>query len=76
MDKVYGSGMTTNTNIYRVTNRRGIRRDVNQSQLRDDMERAGLRYSELMAHIADVDAGYVVTAENGTTFTLSAGDDA
>ena len=34
-------------------------------ELRNSMERNGLRYSELVDHAADVDAGHIVTADNG-----------
>jgi hypothetical protein len=40
----------------------------NESQIRDVMERQGFRHSELMAHLADLDAGHVLTAENGREF--------
>jgi len=38
--------------------------------LRAAMERHGLRYSELWDHVADVDAGFTVTADDGASFAL------
>jgi len=35
------------------------------------MQEAGLRYSEVMGHIEDVEAGHIVTAEDGTRFELA-----
>lgn len=32
------------------------------------LEAAGFRYSELVAHIADLDAGHVLTTEDGREF--------
>lgn len=45
---------------------------VDEMGLREAMQRAGLRYSELLDHIADVKAGRIVTAEDGTRFELAA----
>lgn len=44
---------------------------LTRHEMFDDMQRHHLRYSELAAHIQDVNAGYAVSAEDGTTFTLA-----
>lgn len=38
--------------------------------LNDTMQRLGMRYSELHAHRADLAAGYVLTAEDGTVLRV------
>lgn len=37
----------------------------------ESMQRHGLRFSELRAHIADVKAGYIVTADDGFEWRLA-----
>lgn len=45
-------------------------------ELTDEMQRRGLRYSELSAHIADMTNGDTLSAEDGTEFRiLSPGQD-
>jgi hypothetical protein len=51
--------------------RKADRTRVNRQGLFEAMQRHGLRYSELQAHIADVIAGMVVTAEDGTRFEIA-----
>ena len=45
---------------------------ANVTALRNAMEIAGLRYSELADHVADVDAGHIVTADNGRQWRRAA----
>jgi hypothetical protein len=51
--------------------RHADRRRVNLHDLRDEMQRAGLHYSELQAHLEDIVAGHHVTAEDGTRFEIA-----
>ena len=44
---------------------------TSEHQLRDAMERNGLRHGELTAHVADVRAGHTVWADNGTHWAKS-----
>ncbi|MFE9525164.1 hypothetical protein [Streptomyces sp. NPDC006631] len=44
--------------------------DAAWGRLTDEMQRKGLRYSELSAHIADMEAGEELTAEDGTGFRI------
>lgn len=41
-------------------------RDVHA--LRDALQAAGMRYSELQGHVADLDAGHLLTADGGAQF--------
>jgi hypothetical protein len=44
--------------------------DAAWGTLTDDMQRRGLRYGELAAHIADMENGDVLTAEDGTEYRI------
>lgn len=44
--------------------------DAAWGTLTDDMQRRGLRYGELAAHIADMENGDVLSAEDGTEYRI------
>lgn len=44
---------------------------LSEQGMRDQMQKHGLRFSELHEHIKDVKAGYVVTAEDGYEWHLA-----
>jgi hypothetical protein len=58
------------TNVQYVVIVGGRATVVDEHGLRDAMQRHGLLFSELSAHVSDINAGVVVTAEDGTDFAL------
>jgi hypothetical protein len=56
---------------YTWTTAKGRSQTTNDRGIRDEMERRGMRHGELTAHMADLNAGHTLTANDGTTFQRS-----